>query len=55
MYAIRSYYGIAVRNIRRDAIHDVKELLKEKMIGEDDERRAEEEIQTITDKYIAVV
>ena len=46
---------IAVRNIRRDAIHDIKELLKEKMIGEDDERRAEEEIQTITDKYIAEI
>ena len=46
---------IAIRNIRRDAIHDVKELLKEKMIGEDDERRAEDEIQTITDKYIAEV
>ena len=30
---------IAIRNIRRDAIHDIKELLKEKMIGEDDERR----------------
>jgi ribosome recycling factor len=46
---------IAVRNIRRDAIHDVKELLKEKMIGEDDEHRAEDEIQTITDKYIAEI
>ena len=46
---------IAIRNIRRDAIHDVKELLKEKMIGEDDERRAEEEIQTITDTYIAEI
>ncbi len=46
---------IAIRNIRRDAIHDVKELLKEKMIGEDDERRAEDEIQTITDKYIAEI
>ena len=46
---------IAVRNIRRDAIHDVKELLKEKMIGEDDERRAEDDIQTITDKYIAEI
>jgi ribosome recycling factor len=46
---------IAIRNIRRDAIHDVKELLKEKMIGEDDERRAEDEIQTITDSYIAEV
>ena len=46
---------IAIRNIRRDAIHDVKELLKEKMIGEDDEHRAEDEIQTITDKYIAQI
>ncbi len=46
---------IAVRNIRRDAIHDIKDLLKEKMIGEDDERRAEDEIQTITDKYIAQI
>lgn len=46
---------IAIRNIRRDAIHDVKELMKEKMIGEDDERRAEDEIQTITDKFIAQV
>ncbi|NIL93061.1 MAG: ribosome recycling factor [Woeseiaceae bacterium] len=46
---------IAVRNIRRDAIHDIKDLLKEKMIGEDDEHRAEDEIQTITDKYIAQI
>ena len=46
---------IAVRNIRRDALHDIKELLKEKMIGEDDERRAEGEIQGITDKYVAEI
>ena len=46
---------IAIRNIRRDAMHDVKELLKEKMIGEDDERRAEGEIQGITDKYVAEI
>ena len=46
---------IAVRNIRRDAMHDVKELLKEKMIGEDEEHRAETEIQTITDKYVAEI
>ena len=44
---------IAIRNVRRDALHDVKELLKEKMIGEDDERRAEGEIQVITDKHVA--
>ncbi len=46
---------IAVRNVRRDAIHDVKDLLKEKMIGEDDERRAEDDIQVITDKYVAEI
>jgi len=46
---------IAIRNIRRDALHDIKDLLKEKMIGEDDERRAEGEIQDITDKYVAEV
>ena len=44
---------VAVRNIRRDAIHDIKELLKEKMIGEDDEHRGEDEIQTITDRHVA--
>ena len=46
---------IAVRNIRRDAIHDIKDLLKEKMIGEDDEHRAEDDIQVITDKYVAEI
>jgi ribosome recycling factor len=46
---------IAIRNIRRDAISDVKDLLKEKMIGEDDEHRAEDEIQAITDRHIAEV
>lgn len=46
---------VAVRNIRRDAMHHVKELLKEKMIGEDEEHRAEGEIQTITDKYVAAI
>ena len=46
---------VAVRNVRRDAMHDVKELLKEKMIGEDEERRAEADIQSITDKYVAQI
>ena len=46
---------VAIRNVRRDAMHDVKELLKEKMIGEDEERRAEAEIQAITDKYVAQI
>ena len=43
---------IAVRNIRRDANQQVKDLLKEKQITEDEERRAEEEIQKLTDKSI---
>ena len=46
---------IAIRNIRRDALHDIKDLLKEKLIGEDEERRAEGEIQVITDKYVAEI
>ena len=46
---------IAVRNVRRDAIGDVKDLQKEKLIGEDEERRAEDEIQAITDKYVAEI
>lgn len=46
---------VAIRNIRRDALHTVKELLKEKEITEDDDRRAHDEIQQLTDKYIAQV
>ena len=43
---------IAVRNIRRDANGDIKDLLKEKDITEDEERNAEEEIQKLTDKFV---
>ena len=46
---------IAIRNIRRDALGDAKDLLKEKLIGEDDEHRAHDEIQAITDKYVAEI
>jgi len=46
---------VAIRNIRRDAISDIKDLMKEKMIGQDDEHRAEDEIQVITDKHVATV
>jgi ribosome recycling factor len=46
---------IAVRNIRRDAMNDLKELEKEKEISEDDERRGGELIQKQTDKYVAEV
>lgn len=44
---------VAVRNVRRDAIHQLKELLKQKQISEDDERRAQDEIQKLTDRHVA--
>ncbi|TDQ39555.1 ribosome recycling factor [Thiopseudomonas denitrificans] len=43
---------VAVRNVRRDALGDIKELVKEKEISEDEERRAADEIQKITDKFV---
>lgn len=44
---------VAIRNVRRDANNDFKRLLKDKEISEDDARRGEEQIQKLTDKYIA--
>ena len=46
---------VAVRNIRRDANSDFKDLLKEKEISEDESRNAEEIIQKLTDKYVAEI
>ena len=46
---------IAVRNIRRDANHGLKELLKKKEISEDDERRMQDDIQKLTDKFVAEI
>lgn len=46
---------VAIRNIRRDANTMLKDLLKEKDITEDDERRGEDDIQKLTDKYVAEV
>ncbi|AOZ52652.1 ribosome recycling factor [Chromobacterium vaccinii] len=46
---------VAVRNIRRDSNNEFKNLLKDKAITEDDERRGQDEIQKLTDKYIAEV
>lgn len=46
---------VAIRNIRRDANNDFKELLKEKEISEDDARRAEDDIQKLTDHFVAEV
>ena len=44
---------VAIRNIRRDANDSLKKLIKEKEISEDDERRSQDEVQKITDKFIA--
>ena len=46
---------VSIRNIRRDMMNDIKELAKEKEISEDDERRASDDIQKITDKYIETI
>ncbi|WP_438894032.1 ribosome-recycling factor, partial [Bacillus cereus group sp. BC334] len=46
---------VAVRNVRRDANGDFKSLLKDKEITEDDQRQGEDEIQKLTDKYIAEI
>ena len=46
---------VAMRNIRRDANDSLKKLIKEKEISEDDERRSQDEVQKITDKFIAEI
>lgn len=46
---------VAVRNVRRDAIHELKEMLKAKTVSEDDERRAQDEIQKLTDSHVAEI
>ena len=46
---------VAIRNIRRDALHHVKELLKEKEITEDEDHKAHDDIQVLTDKNVAEV
>jgi ribosome recycling factor len=46
---------VAVRNIRRDCMHDLRELRKEGEVGEDEERRAEAELQKLTDAQVAEI
>jgi ribosome recycling factor len=46
---------IAVRNVRRDANHHLKDLLKQKKVAEDEERRAQDDVQKLTDRYIAEI
>ena len=46
---------VAIRNLRRDANHGLKEALKKKDISEDDERRAQDDVQKLTDRHVAEV
>lgn len=46
---------VAIRNIRRDVLSDIKSLLKDKEITEDEDRQAQDEVQKITDKYVKQV
>jgi ribosome recycling factor len=46
---------VAIRNLRRDAIHHLKEALKKKEVSENDERRAQDEVQKMTDRHIAEI
>lgn len=46
---------VSVRNIRRDMLASIKDLVKEKEISEDDERRAADDIQKLTDEYIKII
>ncbi len=46
---------VAVRNVRRDAITHLKDLLKQKTIAEDEERRAQDDMQKLTDRYVSEI
>jgi ribosome recycling factor len=55
LHHVAEEHRVAVRNIRRDSNEAVKKLYKDKLISEDDERRALDEIQKLTDSYIAKI
>jgi ribosome recycling factor len=46
---------VAVRNVRRDVMTELKEMLKEKLVSQDDDRRAQEEVQKLTDRHVAEI
>ncbi|MDE2304780.1 MAG: ribosome recycling factor [Gammaproteobacteria bacterium] len=46
---------VAVRGVRREVNNEIKEMLKEKLIAQDDERRAQDEVQKLTDKFVAEI
>ena len=43
---------VAVRNVRRDVMNDLRDMLKEKLVSQDDDRRAQDDVQKLTDKYV---
>jgi ribosome recycling factor len=46
---------VAVRNVRRDVMSDLKDALKEKLVSQDDDRRAQDDVQKLTDKYVGEI
>jgi ribosome recycling factor len=46
---------VAVRNVRRDVMNELKDMLKEKLLSQDDDRRAQDDVQKLTDKYVAEI
>jgi len=46
---------VSIRSVRRDALADLKEMQKEKIISQDDERKGQEEIQKLTDRFVAEI
>src|SRR3981081_3987604 len=44
---------VAVRNVRRDVVNDIKDMLKEKLVSQDDERRRDADVEKLTDKHVA--
>jgi ribosome recycling factor len=46
---------VAVRNVRRDIMNELKEMLKEKLVSQDDEKRAHDEVQKLTDRFVGEI
>jgi len=46
---------VAVRNVRRDLMNEIREMLKEKLISQDEDRRVQDEVQKLTDKHVAEI
>ena len=55
LHAKAEEHKVAARNVRRDANENIKKLLKDKVISEDEDRRAHDEVQKMTDAYITKV